>query len=91
VSQEFFEEASLSVDKTHEKGNSLGEGPADYLVKHTATRRITAHGRTPAARNGGDRRTDQGIFTPASMNSEPSQTQDLYKIPEVCILASENL
>lgn len=81
VSQEFPEEVSLHMDKTHRMGNVV----VRVETLHSTCESTSYDGRTPTTPSADGRRVNHGIPTPASMGSEASQCLAFYKSSAVCL------
>lgn len=91
VSQEFPENVSLSMEKTHKMGDGVVrvETMVDQFVMHTGSDGTTSDGRTPTTPSEEGERTEHAILTPASITSEPSRFLAFYKYSKVRIRASD--
>ncbi|KAF8850829.1 hypothetical protein BDZ45DRAFT_632505 [Acephala macrosclerotiorum] len=65
-----------------EETYKMGDGVTSVGTMHASSDGTTYDGRTPTTPSEDGRRTDHGILTPASMNSEPSRYLALYKFSE---------
>ncbi|KAL9129510.1 MAG: hypothetical protein Q9175_007279 [Cornicularia normoerica] len=85
VSQEFPEELSLAMDKTHKRG----DGDIRERTLHAGSDGTTYDGKTPTTPSEDGRRADHGIPTPVSVVSAPSPHLAFYESSEVGIPDSD--